>query len=418
MFFYAQQSFADWCPAVGACMTDTNPNSPVFQHQQQMEEQQQRQQQESYPYPQQQTVPQYVPPPPDYYMGYAMHPSTTAVWVVMGRATSNDAENAVRDACAKVMGAGCVTSWASNDSYIVFVQDLRNVVFRGWGANLAAAKDSAMTSCQKSSEQVDLDCRISEVFQNVNSRQSTFPSERLPRIAWAGMAWPKSVANDSPWYRSRWLVTGIREGYEAAMKAAIAQCVKETSRECEGEALGGVGDNGLVARYVGDGFIHWFGVSSLGDARRIETLNSSKGLRLVDTFSISAPGVQKVSNTLSNAPMRGFFAIARPSDDKAEKAWGKRALVTGKASQEQANAAAIRLCEAKSKLPCKFTRQDEGTEQFIILYRDDQGVQGPVGWSADAVWKYKEKDCADRHQQCTAGAIVDLAKPDEIVVTP
>jgi hypothetical protein len=364
---------------------------------------------------------------PDYYMAYALHVDTTSIWVSKGYASSEQAENAVREACATAMGEGCVAHWGSNDSYFVFTQDDVGVVYSGWDVEEANAAATALQGCREIGGDTDRHCRVVKTVHNekivggligliAGRDRDDFPASPQRRIFTASASPPDES-------EARWLAVGFRSGgYQEAIEAAVAACSRATAMECEARFwTGSEAGNPLVARYLtNDATMSYSNVASVAAARAIEQQNSAAGWRLIDTFDASTQQVLAINGDVSLAPVRGFAALARPEDSAAANAWGKRALVTGKASAAEADAAATALCETDSRLPCRSVLSDAGVYPFVLLYRDGQSASGAAfiySYSVEYARQEQEKSCREQQQQCSQGLVIGLAVPVAVVLT-
>jgi hypothetical protein len=369
--------------------------------------------QQQSPQPQYQQAP---PPRPSYWMSVMAHPDTTQVWAAKGYPSADTAQNAALDACTKAMGTGCYSTdrW-SNEAYIAVVQDVQGYIYlKGAGLSQAQAEKAAMQECQSNAD-YDPGCRLLTIIGNSpNGMSNDFPSGGAARRLFGAVARPKGTA-PPPWDDSAWLASGIR-GHKAAEQAALGECAKKTGMECELRITVG---EGLIARYVtSEGGLYWLNAPTLDAARQILNASRSqqKGLYLMDTFDVRKPRLAEIKvSEADSTPERGYFAAAKPADAAAEKAWSKRAVVTGKASMAEARAEAIKLCEAQSKSRCDSISTDTGIYLFRVIYRDDKGATVAEGFTeADA---RQRKDAACANQQCSPGTVIDLRKPVSIVVS-
>lgn len=348
-------------------------------------------------------------PQPDVYMVVVTHPDTTAVWATAGYTNDVQVQRVALDACAKAMGEGCsVASTWINQATIVVVEDVAGNLFVQGNGNTRKAKNLAMDDCDKFST----GCRVIRTLVNGVGATNYFPDSIPARRLFASIARAKGTPPE-PWDDKAWLASG-QSGYKASQDAALAQCAHDTGMECEIRVTAG---NGLVARALDDhGHVYWLNVSSPEVLERSVKLNCGKGreCRLVDTMDTRTPRTVAFDVSRSDAPARGFFSMARPTDDTVEKSWGKRALVTGSATRAEAQTAAVQLCEDESKSHCEAAPKDGdlGIEQELLLVRDSTGKPHHFfGSSADDVKQHKEKACEKDNLSCPKGTLFDLAKP-------
>nr|WP_199042917.1 DUF4189 domain-containing protein [Dyella sp. ASV24] len=353
---------------------------------------------------------------PDVYMAVVTHPDTNLVWSATGYANEKQAEQVAMDACAKAMGEGCgVAAGWSNQAVIIVVADVAGNLFVNGDGDARKAQKLAMGDCEKYST----GCQLMKVVVNgmaggANYFPATFPGRRL----FASVARPKGTPPEK-WDDKAWLATG-QGGYKAAEDAVLTQCAHDTGMECEIRVTVG---NGLIARSLDDqGHIYWLNASAPAIVERIvrSSCPKERECRLVDTFDARTPRTAVIDVSGSEAPARGFYSLARPVDDAAEKAWGKRAIVTGRTTRAEAQAQAVELCEAESKMHCEATPKegDSGISQMMLLVRDSTGKPSVFfGSSKDDVKNQKEKYCAKNNVSCPGGEVVDLAKPAKTTVS-
>lgn len=352
---------------------------------------------------------------PDIYMSVVTHPDTRQYWFASGYGSVQWAENSAMEACKQAMGEGCAVSdtW-SNDARIVVVEDVAGNVFAKGGASFFKAWLSAREECEKFSS----GCHKVETLQNVlgGGRVDVSKGDGRRR-PWGAIARPTTKAPE-PLDDTAWLATG-REGFKAAEDAAIQACEQATKLECQARMSAG---NGYIARIVNShGGVQWFNAPALDmlDKGIRNTCPKGDTCRLVDTFDVRPQGLTTIEISVSKSPARGFFSMARPVDDQADKTWNKRALVTGQPTKESAQAAAVALCEKESGSKCEASPQDgdRGIDQFALLMRTSAG-EPKIFWgtSVDDAGKHRTEWCDEKRIQCPQGTSVDLAKKNKGVL--
>jgi hypothetical protein len=349
-------------------------------------------------------------PLPDVFMSVVSHPDTDKYWFAHGFGSNPAAENAALDACRQAMGSdgcGVMDSW-SNNANIVVVEDAAGNIFAKGGQNFFKAWFAAREECQKYSS----GCHKVETLSNAwGGGVVEGPRAPLPRRPWGAIARPKTKAPE-PLDDTAWIATG-QGGIKAAEDAAMAACQEASHLECQVRVSAG---GGYMARMVNDkGSVFWFNAPTLDALDKGIQNNCPKGdaCRVVDTFDVRPPSVGTLEVSVSKAPLRGFVSMARPIDDQAEKAWDKRAFVSGQPSVAAAQAAAIALCEKRSGAKCEATPKDgdNGVDQFLVLFRTSTGEPRSFwGTSASQALKWRDKWCEEQNLQCPQGTMVDLAK--------
>lgn len=364
---------------------------------------------------------QAAPPPPpvhlpDTYMAVILHPDTTALWITTGYPSDASAKQAAMDACTKAMGEGCSVGEAwSNLATVVVVEDVAGNLYGHGDTDPDAARQRTMLECQ----QYSTGCQVSRVIVNAGfGKADQFPTQIPARRLFASVARPKGTPPEK-WDDAAWLASG-QSGYKAAEDAALTQCEHDTGMACQIRVTVG---NGFIVRALDDqSAISWLNASSRDMIQRtvIQGCPQGRQCRLVDSIDARTPRQAVIYVSVSESPARGFFSLARPVDDAAEKTWDKRALVTGKASVAEAQAAAVALCEEQSKSHCEAmpTKGDEGVDQFLLLLRDGAGAPlAFYGASAENARSRKNASCAKDHSTCPDGVFVDLATPVKTIVS-
>jgi len=355
---------------------------------------------------------------PDVYMSVIWHPDTPEVWVAKGFLSGDESEKRALDACADAMGEGCKvgTTWY-NDATIVVVNDLVGNVFIYGAATSREAKNGADADCEKFSTE----CRRAKTIKNSFSREELdFPSGPIARRTFGAVARPKGKI-EGKWDDSAWIATGA-PGYRVAEETALSQCHKDSGFECDVRVSAG---NGLIARVVDDkGHVYWWDVPSdrALDKAIKASCDKQRTCRVVDTFDVRKPGVEIIEVSKSSHPLRGFFALARPSDPEAAKKWRKRALVSGMPSVDAAADAAIAMCEKDSGSKCEapYKDDDRGTDQFMELTRmGDDSFRSFMGMSQESAETSRYQYCVKHtDESCAAGVTVDLATKASTLLSP
>lgn len=347
---------------------------------------------------------------PDTYMAVIIHPDTSKFWATTGYGSNEAATQVALQACTQTMGEGCeVASAWSNFAQIAVIEDAAgNLYVEGEHTGRGRAEKNAQKTCEKYSS----GCHTSAVVDNSVIPKQAFPTGPLQRRPFAAIARPKGTPPEK-WDDTAWLSSG-QSGFKAAEDMALSQCRRDTGMECELRVSVG---NGQIIRVADDtGRLLWLNVSNPEALAKQVRANCPKGreCRVIDTFDAHAQRTATIEVSRSDAPVRGFFSLARPADQAAEKAWGRRALATGRSSREAAQQAAVALCESESKTRCEAVPKggDRGTDQFFVLTRDTAGEALIFfGMSADGAQDARDKGCAKDSLTCSKGVTVDLAKP-------
>lgn len=346
---------------------------------------------------------------PDTYMTVVIHPDTSEFWATTGYGSDERARQDALQACTQTMGEGCQVAAAwTNFSQIAVIADAAGNLFVEGAHTGGNAEKNARKTCEKFSS----GCRTAAVVDNQVIPHQTFPSGPLQRRPFAAIARPKGTPPEK-WDDTAWLSSG-QIGFKAAEDAVLSQCRHDSGMECELRVSVG---NGKIARVADDtGHILWLNVSNPDALAKQVRTNCPKGreCRVIDTFDAHTPRTATLEVSKSDAPVRGFFSLARPADTAAEKAWGRRALATGRDSRDAAQQAAVALCESESKTHCEAVPKggDRGTDQFFVLARDAAGgAMIFFGMSDDDARSAKDKGCAKENLTCSKGVTVDLAKP-------
>ncbi|KAF1005058.1 MAG: hypothetical protein GAK28_03501 [Luteibacter sp.] len=349
---------------------------------------------------------------PDIYMTVITHPDTRQYWFASGYGSAEWAEKEALEKCKQAMGEGCVVNdtW-SNDARIVVVEDAVGNVFAKGGPSFFKAWMASRDECDKYSS----GCHKIETLQNALGGGMVIASKSDgARRPWGAVARPKTKAPE-PLDDTAWLATG-GDGFKAAEDAAVKACEQATKLECQVRISAG---GGYIARMVNNkGAVEWFNAPTLDMLDKGIRNNCGKGetCRLVDTFDVRPKGLSTLEISVSKAPARGFFAMARPVDDSLEKSWNKRAIVTGQSSLEAAQSAAVALCEKESRGKCEAAPKDgdDGVDQFVLLTRASSGdVRMFLGTSADDARNHLTQWCDEKHLTCPTGPIADLAKKNK-----
>lgn len=349
---------------------------------------------------------------PDIYMSVITHPDTRQYWFASGYGSAEWAEKEALEKCAKAMGEGCeVNDTWSNNATIVVVEDVAGNMFAKGEARSSIISSASLKECKKYSS----GCREVETLRNATGGGMVVASRSEPgRRPWGAIARPKTKAPE-PLDDTAWLATG-EDGFKAAENAAVHACEQATKLECQVRVSAG---NGYIARMVnGKGGVEWFNAPALDmlDKGMRNTCRDGETCRVVDTFDVRKKGLSTIEISVSKSPLRGFFSMARPVDDQLAKSWNKRAIITGQASVEAAQNAAVALCEKDSGGKCEaFPKEgDRGIDQFVTLARASSGdVKMFLGNSADDARGNLTQWCQEQHLQCPAGATVDLAKKNK-----
>lgn len=353
------------------------------------------------------------------WMAIVAHPDVPEIWETQGYSSQNVGIQRALDACAQKMGEGCYlvgTSTWHNRATLIVVRDRIGDIYVAGGDSLRPDKieNAVMKQCMAASDS----CRPVAEFRNSVDAADNFPSSVSPRRVFGVVVRPKGAPAEK-WHYTAWLASGMR-GYKAAQEAALTNCRADTGMDCEPRITTG---GGLIARAVQDnGYIVWQAVTPGDRVDQQVAAQCQKGhqCRLVDTFDVQRPKTWRIDDyNASDHPERGFFALARPVDDNAERSWGKRALATGRVSRAEAQAAAVALCESESKTSCMATPKagDQGTEQFLILARDASGMShSSFGSSAAFVQQGLKTTCTTAAVKCGKGVVLDLAMPVTTIV--
>jgi hypothetical protein len=346
---------------------------------------------------------------PDTYMAVIIHPDTSKFWSATGYGSNEAATKDALQACTEVMGEGCEVAAAwSNFSQIAVVEDAASNLYVEGERTGGRAEKNARKTCEKYSS----GCHTLAVVDNSVIPKQAFPTGSPERRPFAAIARPKGTPPEK-WDDTAWLTSG-QAGFKAAEDAVLSQCRRDTGAECELRVSVG---NGQIARVADDtGRVLWLNISNPAALAKQVRTNCPKDhdCRVIDTFDAHAQRTATLEVSRSDAPARGFFSLARPADQAAEKTWGRRALATGRASREAAQQAAVALCESESKTRCEAVPKggDRGTDQFFVLTRDTAGEALIFfGMSADDAQGARDKGCTKDNLTCPRGVTVDLAKP-------
>lgn len=354
------------------------------------------------------------PPPaplPDMWMSVVGHPDTTELWITRIFATAQGAESTAFDACTQAMGEGCLVAAGTwrNESVIVVYADPADNLYAQGGIYIDDTAKAARKSCEASADH----CRKLATVLNIGHMgDMQFPQTPVQRRLFGAAARVNDKAVEK-WSNTVWMVTG-QSGYKAAQNAVLAKCQADSGMACGLRITVG---NGLVARAIDDrGQIYWLDIADPKFVKEQLRNLCGKGrtCRLIDTYDARIPRSWVMKGDESDAPVRGFYATARPSDPAAEKAWGRQAVVTGARSVADAQAAAIALCESDSKATCQSGTKypDDGAFQFLVLSRTRSGEPRtlPV-LSEDTAGEEMVARCAKDNEECGKGTTIDLAKP-------
>jgi hypothetical protein len=342
-------------------------------------------------------------------MSVVTHPDTTEIWVTRGFLDPDEGSQRAIAACTEAMGEGCLAadSWSNTATISVVSDTAGNLFVKGAASGLGAIWD-ARSECGKYSEGCH---KIASIDNSRSEKSLDFPATPVQRRLFGAVARIKGTPPEK-WDDAAWIVTG-KNGFMAAEQMALANCRNDSGMDCDLRVSVG---NGLIGRLIDNkGSLYWV---NIGDPKAVEkqirnTCPKDRDCHLLDSYDVRTPRTWTMQVSESEAPARGFYSLARPADDTAEKAWGMRALVTGRKTVTEAKAAAIALCESATKAHCiAFPEEgDRGTDAFIALARTSDGepkwVAAP---SEDAARQYMDESCTKHHQTCLKSSTFDLGK--------
>ncbi|UPG90841.1 DUF4189 domain-containing protein [Luteibacter aegosomaticola] len=353
---------------------------------------------------------------PTRYMSVVVHPDTDKYWFARGFRSGDAATASAMKACTQAMGDGCsyADGWYGG-SRIVVMEDVAGNLFVKGGNNFFSAWGAARSDCEKYSTGCHkLETLTNDFSDGGGGEEVQGPKGEVTRRLWGALARPKTKAPE-PLDDLAWLATG-QDGYKAAESAALNACHEATKLDCEVRiSVGG----GYIARIVNNtGNVYWFNASSLEMLDKGLKNACAKGdtCRLVDTFDVKPRAVTTVEISVSKAPIRGYFSLARPEDDQVEKRWSKRAVASGQATVLEAQAAAVALCEKESGSKCVANPKDgdDGVDQFVLMVRASTGEYFNFwGTSAQSARERGKSICEEKHLQCGEGTLYDLAKKNK-----
>lgn len=356
--------------------------------------------------------PQYV----ESSMATATHIDTSAVWGTAGHRSPEAARRRVMDACAAVMGEGCVYAEAwTGDVRIAVALDGSGAPWIK-GADHADAEREALARCEENGGVYG--CRSAFSFPNIlipatadrdaDYSRVHFPDAPVRRHNWVLHAWPETPP--ASWRRSRsWLAAG-RTNFSTARLELLERCRTESGSSC---VLGMAVSNGGLAHYVNRrGQSHWISVAgpTSAAARVEEACGAGEGpCRLVTLYDAAAARTLVVENPELT---RGYVSLAWPSSG----GWGRMAIVTGRPTIAAANADALALCQSRSGVRCELYMDDPDakTSSFLGLYAMPGGqTLLSFGHSLDHLNERAAQTCARRNVTCTNRAVVDLHETGE-----
>lgn len=351
---------------------------------------------------------------PDYFIAVAGHRDSSEIWAAWGHRSKRSAEGAALKGCERAMGEGCLVaaSW-SNLAEIAVARDVSGTLFvEGASKESGKARKLALAACRK----VSTGCQDAGAVTNNPNRGEYFPPAPATRRNYALIAWPKKDLGPE-WGSKVWLVSGM-QGYQPAERAAIRRCQAESGVECE---VGVWNAGGTLVRILDDQWQNnWLSVSDASIARERAQITCAKGrdCAAVELYDARTPRTLTIDLTKNaDNPIRGFFSVAWPAAESSP--WTKLAVVTGRRSREEADAAAVALCEKDSGEACEsyLDHGDPGLAQFAIMLRDSDGhTRVHYGVTSAHAQRRKRESCEKSGVTCDRGRTVDLAVPAELTV--
>jgi len=359
--------------------------------------------------------PDQAPPPmpmPEFFMAVATHRDSSEIWATWGHASDEAAKRTALDGCARAMGGECeiAAAW-SNRAEIAIVRDVAGSLWVEGDARGGKAKRLALAACRE----VSTGCQDAGTVTNGTDRGEYFPSGPATRRTFAAVAWPKKDPGP-PWQGKVWLVSGI-QGYQATEQAVLQRCQTESGVACE---VGKWDAGGALVRVLDDQRQgSWIRVSdaSIVEERAKVTCAKGRTCLAVESYDAKTPRALTLDlSANSENPIRGFFSIAWP---KAKSSWDKLAIVTGRPGRDDADAAAIALCEKDSGEACELylDNGDRGFDRYAVVLRDsDRNVRVHFGVSPADAQERKKQSCAKYGVTCSEGRMTDLAEPASLLV--
>lgn len=166
----------------------------------------------------------------DNYFAIAWHKDASAVWMVVGFDSFDDAANAALASCNRSTGGGCTIATKNVNGAAAVGRGNGGHLYMSYGKNLRDAKSKVMQYCKKQQDECDVFASLTAFGGNADNNPEVHPPKGNFYRIWASVARVQDGAG-SAILPDTWIATGRRTAAEAE-RTAVEACTRDSGRPC------------------------------------------------------------------------------------------------------------------------------------------------------------------------------------------